>query len=285
MQVHATGFRAEHACVVALAYHAGATSQARTQLDRIAARYGVDAVPLAELEDVARRFGAPLPDTVGPTPEPTAQTSLATHTAARPVPPAPDLTPDQLPRFRPRRTAGWNLIDPLARHRRRATLRVRARFLALEVVIAAAFIALTASTYHSQTNTGFVQRQGITARGRVTSLRRATCRSPYAPSCPQTRLVVTLMTPERGVRTVEVTYPQYLVAYPGERVTLKLDPRNPRYAELARQPRSPAGIWIIAAVLAALALAVTVADGLSLRRAHRSHRPHTDRTASRDSAA
>src|SRR5439155_1374472 len=62
LYVHDDGFRAEHACVVSLAYHAAARPEALAVLERIARRYRVDLVPLDELEEAASRHGTPLPD-------------------------------------------------------------------------------------------------------------------------------------------------------------------------------------------------------------------------------
>ncbi len=64
IQVHPTGFRAEYACVVSLAYHPGADPEKRAALERIAHRYRADLVPVAELERAASRHGTPLPDTL-----------------------------------------------------------------------------------------------------------------------------------------------------------------------------------------------------------------------------
>lgn len=61
IQVHADGFRAEHACVVVLAYP-DAQSDARDQLRDIATRYRVDLVALSDLEQAASRYGSPLPE-------------------------------------------------------------------------------------------------------------------------------------------------------------------------------------------------------------------------------
>jgi hypothetical protein len=65
IQVHADGFRAEHACVVALAYPDG-REHAPEELETIAARYRADLVPLHGLESAARRHGSPLPDGIHP---------------------------------------------------------------------------------------------------------------------------------------------------------------------------------------------------------------------------
>ena len=66
LQVHATGFRAEHACVVTIAHHPEVTQDARTTLERIANHYRVELVPIEDLEPAASLHGTPLPDTVGP---------------------------------------------------------------------------------------------------------------------------------------------------------------------------------------------------------------------------
>jgi len=61
LEVHATGFRAEHACVVALALPQRAGPAERAALQRAAARYRVPLVPQDRLESSAREHGAPLP--------------------------------------------------------------------------------------------------------------------------------------------------------------------------------------------------------------------------------
>ncbi len=68
MQVHGPGFRAEHACVVTLAYPVGTGVEAMQTLERVAARYGVELVPLEQLEQAAGRHGSPLPDSLGSEP-------------------------------------------------------------------------------------------------------------------------------------------------------------------------------------------------------------------------
>jgi hypothetical protein len=72
IQVHADGFRAEHACVVALAYPDSHPDAGRA-LDPIATRYRVEIVPLSDLERAASRHGSPLPEELeGITAPPTA---------------------------------------------------------------------------------------------------------------------------------------------------------------------------------------------------------------------
>lgn len=62
IHVHATGFRAEYACIVVLGYHPRTPPDAVAALERIAARYRVELVPLEYLEQAAGRHGAPLPE-------------------------------------------------------------------------------------------------------------------------------------------------------------------------------------------------------------------------------
>ena len=61
IEVHATGFRAEHACVVALALPLGASPVEHERLRRAAARYRVPLVPQAQLAATAHEHGSPLP--------------------------------------------------------------------------------------------------------------------------------------------------------------------------------------------------------------------------------
>ena len=66
IQVHNAGFRAEHACIVTLAYHPDTPPDGLQALEQIAARYRVELVPLAELEQAASHHGSPLPESVHP---------------------------------------------------------------------------------------------------------------------------------------------------------------------------------------------------------------------------
>jgi hypothetical protein len=61
LEVHRTGIRAEHACIVALV-HRPWFGPDRAAIHRIARRYGVEVVGLRDLEAAASRHGAPLPD-------------------------------------------------------------------------------------------------------------------------------------------------------------------------------------------------------------------------------
>jgi glycine cleavage system H lipoate-binding protein len=62
MEVHRSGFRAEHACVTALALPDGAGFEQCEALARAAERYGVPLVPADQLSEEALRHGARLPD-------------------------------------------------------------------------------------------------------------------------------------------------------------------------------------------------------------------------------
>lgn len=68
LQVHVDGFRASHACVVALATVPQMPPDIIEVLNHVAARYGVPLVPHTELEAVASAHGTPLPDSVRPRP-------------------------------------------------------------------------------------------------------------------------------------------------------------------------------------------------------------------------
>jgi hypothetical protein len=60
IEVYAAGFRAEYACVIALARQASPRPRPMGAMLEAARRYGVRLVPLAQLETEARRFGLPL---------------------------------------------------------------------------------------------------------------------------------------------------------------------------------------------------------------------------------
>src|SRR4051794_12696561 len=62
LEVHRSGFRAEHACVVALALPDRAGHEQRVALERAAERYCVPLVPAEQLSAEALRHGAPLPE-------------------------------------------------------------------------------------------------------------------------------------------------------------------------------------------------------------------------------
>ena len=66
LRVHGDGFRAEHACVVALAYPPETRADEVRKLERVAVRYRVELVPLDRLEQAASRHGSPLPDSLRP---------------------------------------------------------------------------------------------------------------------------------------------------------------------------------------------------------------------------
>jgi hypothetical protein len=85
MQVHADGFRAEHACVVLLAHHHSVSGEELSRLMEIGELYRVDVVGVEELERRAGEYGSPLPASVMPAPKP-----LVEPTPRRPptVPPA-----------------------------------------------------------------------------------------------------------------------------------------------------------------------------------------------------
>ena len=71
LEVHRTGFRAEHACVTALALPDRAGFEQREALARAAERYGVPLVAPDRLSDEAQRHGASLPDDFLPATPPT----------------------------------------------------------------------------------------------------------------------------------------------------------------------------------------------------------------------
>lgn len=119
LEVHDTGFRAEHACVVSLARPGSADAATRLTLQRIAERYGVELVPLDQLEQAAAKHGAPLPDETRPPSVDTRQEAVQSHdadsdAAVEPIESAPDATIEEVgvavsvgPDGRPRAPASW----------------------------------------------------------------------------------------------------------------------------------------------------------------------------------
>lgn|GEM_PF-1720988 len=100
LEVHRSGFRAEHACVTALAVPERAGFEQREALARAAERYGVPLVAPEALSAEALRHGAPLPDDLW-TPSPSwPPPRAAAASAAR----------DRDPRARPRLPS----VDPAA---------------------------------------------------------------------------------------------------------------------------------------------------------------------------
>ena len=68
LEVHAAGFRAEYARVIALAYGPGSLAERGGRLRQAARRYDVGLVPIAELEPEALELASPLPATALPKP-------------------------------------------------------------------------------------------------------------------------------------------------------------------------------------------------------------------------
>ena len=66
LQVHHDGVRAHNACITVLAYPPGTHAEAMRVLERVAAQYRVELVPLDELETTASRYASPLPDSIYP---------------------------------------------------------------------------------------------------------------------------------------------------------------------------------------------------------------------------
>jgi len=72
---HRTGFRAERACAIALCFDAGDRGATRSLVERAAARYGVAAVPRADLLEHASRFARSLAPARLPIVRPSAPTA------------------------------------------------------------------------------------------------------------------------------------------------------------------------------------------------------------------
>ena len=271
IQVHDTGFRAEHACVVTLAYHPDTGPDAIETLRQIAEHYRVATVPITELEQAASQHGSPLPDAVGPARHrPRSQQDLAAvhHSVA-----APDATPSEVrSHSSPRSSPGHSLfIDPLRPARRRLGFRARAGFLALESCVAIALVVLAVITYTGEAKSSYVQSNGIHATGRVQSINENALCGSRGPCYPTTRLTVKLTHPVHGISIVRVRELRAADLTAGQRVNMRLDPADPAYGEVAGQPRTAPGIWIIAAVLAAVALIAVIRDGRSVTRLRRPH--------------
>jgi glycine cleavage system H protein len=91
MEVHRTGFRAEHASITALALPDRADHDQRVALELAARRYGVSLVPPEQLSAEALRHGTPLPDDLwGPEPVWPAARPRGGERRAEPVAPAVD---------------------------------------------------------------------------------------------------------------------------------------------------------------------------------------------------
>ena len=106
LEVHRSGFRAEHACVTALALPDRAGFEQREALARAAERYGVPLVAADRLSDEALRHGAPLPDDLWAPSPILAAASACRRRARSPRPPArPVRRPRRVRHGRPRHRA------------------------------------------------------------------------------------------------------------------------------------------------------------------------------------
>lgn len=175
MQVHNDGFRAEHACVVTLGYHEETSAQARAVLERIAARYRAELVPVGELVHAAQRHGSPLPDALRPAvlergPEVTPVAVAARRRAPDVIRDELEATATAVSRHRERL-----LVQPVSlRARGRIRPRRRVGLWILECCVATAFVVLAVTAYRAQANASFVQQHGRPVRGRVQSIQTHT---------------------------------------------------------------------------------------------------------------
>lgn len=263
LQVHDDGFRAEHACIVTLAYHHDTLPDALPALKRIAARYRVELVPLGELEQAASRHGTPLPDALRPSirvasierpPAKAGGRGLASATVSgdEPDPTAPGAGSASSAAGLPRRVG--------ARHARavrhslaRRGLRLRITFLAIELAVVAALVILAIGGRTASTRSSFVQRHGSHVSAIVRSVANHLDCDPYGSGClPHADLVLTLLAPLDGQRTTNADYPGVSRLRVGQKVTALIDPRNPRYAELPGTTSPESGNWFELLILAAI---------------------------------
>lgn len=93
LEVHHTGFRAEQACVVALALPERPSAEERELLERAAERYGVPLVPAELLSAEALRHGAPLPEELLPPPVEWPPVPVGDRRAAPAKAPVPPVDP------------------------------------------------------------------------------------------------------------------------------------------------------------------------------------------------
>jgi hypothetical protein len=271
MQVHDTGFRAEHACVVTIAYDEAIGREPRERLERIAHRYRVELVPLGELEEAASVHGTPLPDTLRPPADEPAPDAAVPADAQ--TPPEAGQGLDEEDQAAVARVTAWarrTPVGPLVGNQRRIGLRWRALFLTFECAVTIAFALLAARTYDSQARSELVQKHGFRVNGRVVSRNiYGGCIPRSAVGCYATEIIVKFTRPAGRARTIAVGYPRNVPVRRGQQVQLALDPHDPSYAELIGQPRSSSGIWVVAVVLAALAAAVTLLDARRVLRLSR----------------
>lgn len=99
LQVHRNGFRASHACIVALATVPRMPAEVIELLERVAARYRVPLVDIADLEREASREGSPLPDSCVP-PDPVHEVTLNFMFTTAEFAKAMQATQTQLSRYR-----------------------------------------------------------------------------------------------------------------------------------------------------------------------------------------
>jgi len=146
--------------------------------------------------------------------------------------------------------------------------------------VAIAFVLLALTTYGSEARSSFVQEHGRRVSGRVQSFdSQPICDpSPQGGTCyPSTRMAIRLSVPVGGVRVVHTSEARSLHLGSGRHVQVLLDPADPSYAELAGQPRTSGGIWIVAALLAAASIALVLIDGRSVLRRTARRRRHPTR--------
>jgi hypothetical protein len=145
----------------------------------------------------------------------------------------------------------------------------RAVVCAAACAAAVAFAVLAASSRSADARSTFVQRHGIRAEATVEAIsNRLICDPRNGLACvARGSLAVTLRPPLGGVRRAKVSYPGSTRLRARGRLTVLVDPRDPRYAELPSRPSRGAGRWIAPAAIAALFALIAGVEGRTLGRA------------------
>ena len=134
------------------------------------------------------------------------------------------------------------------------------------------FIALAIISDGQGATTSFVQRHGLRATGYIQDVRHDACGTPYqSQTCIGASFTVRLVHPVDGVSRVSIAHPQYVPTPTNRPEPVRIDPHNPRYAELAGRPRSTTTIWMLGVILSAIVVGFTALDARSLLRAWRGH--------------
>jgi hypothetical protein len=142
-------------------------------------------------------------------------------------------------------------------------------FLFVELAVVATFVSLAIDSRSAGSRSSFVQRHGISARAIVEKVtNHPNCEYPRNSSqCfPRADVVLRLTPALDTVQKTTVDYPGASQLHANEKVTVLVDPRDHRYAELPGAPSEDSAGWIELLVLAAIFAAIAVPQARSVAR-------------------